>query len=119
MRRGALALAPETTRVDRHAVNVEHRCRSNRPHVDIVTSLIAVFEGYHIVRYNSGAPAIRAQAKNRFSVFFNNVFALVEFDEVLARSDHAWPLRDRKHRRALRRKRLGHGLVETFDDCDD
>ena len=119
MRRRALAFAPETARVDRYAIDVEHRCRSNRAHVNIVTSLVAMFGGYHIVRHDSGAPAIRAQTKNRFSVFFSNVFALVEFDEILARSDHARPLRDRKHSRALRRKRLGHGLVETFDDRDD
>ena len=92
MRRRAFAFAPETARVDRHSIDIEHGGGRDRAHVDIVGPLVPVFEGHDVIGYNPGAPAIRTQTKNRSRVFLGNVFALVVFDEVLARRDHARPL---------------------------
>ena len=76
-----------------------------------------MFDRLGCVGRNAGLPTRGANAEYRFCIVNGYVLALVEFDEVFARSNYARPFGDSKNSRSLRRKSCGNCLVQSFDDC--
>src|SRR5207253_6598916 len=92
MSRSSFAFTPKPAYIYCHSVDIEHCGRGDGTHANVVRFLIAMLHGHAVVGNYSRAPASRAQSKNRCGVVLGNVFALVVFDELFTRSNHAGSL---------------------------
>jgi hypothetical protein len=102
--RVAFGLAPEAAGVNRHGVDFKHRRGGDRADCNCVGFLIATLDRHRIVRRDAGAPTRTAQAKDRLRVIFSDVFALIELDEIFARSDYARTFGDGENGRTWEEK---------------